>query len=109
MFASMAGQTITGAAVASTVAPIGSSASPSASFAMVCAVAGAIITTSARSAMATWSISSSERGSNRLSATGRWVIAAKVRGATNSLAAGVIITSTSAPSCTSLLARSTAL
>ena len=53
MFASMVGQTITGAAVASTVALIGSSAKPSASFAIVCAVAGATITTLARSAMAT--------------------------------------------------------
>ena len=56
MCPSMAGQTITGARVASTVVLTASSASPQASFAIVLAVAGATTTTSARSAMATWSM-----------------------------------------------------
>ena len=56
MWPSMAGQTTTGARVASTVVVRASSASPWAMRAMVLAVAGATTTRSARSAMATWSM-----------------------------------------------------
>ena len=53
MFASMAGATSTGADVAMMVVVSGSSASPAAILAMVCTVAGAITTISARRARAT--------------------------------------------------------
>ena len=109
MCPSIAGQTITGAAVASTVVVSGSSASPSAILAMVFAVAGATTTTSARSATATCSIESSDEGSKRSVSTGRWVMLRNASGVANLVALSVISTSTSAPAWTSLLARSTAL
>ena len=109
MLASMAGAAITGALVASTVADSASSAMPHASFARVLAVAGAMMTASARSAMATWSMPSSVRGSKGSTTTGRWVMAAKVRGATNLVALRVMMTSTRAPCWRILLAKSTAL
>ena len=109
MWPSMAGQTTTGARVASTVVVRASSASPWAMRAMVLAVAGATTTRSARSAMATWSILSSVLGSNMSVTTGRWVMLPKARGDANLVAASVMTTSTIAPCWVSLLARSTAL
>ena len=53
MLASMAGATSSGAEVAITVVVNGSSAKPAASFAMVCTVAGAMTTISARRARVT--------------------------------------------------------
>ena len=87
MWPSMAGQTTTGARVASTVVVRASSASPWAMRAMVLAVAGATTTRSARSAMATWSIRSSVLGSNMSVTIGRWVMLPKASGDAKRVAA----------------------
>ena len=109
IWASIAGATIRGALVARAVAPSGSSARPIANFAIVLAVAGATTITSAPKASATWSMFKSEFDSNRPTVTGRCVSASNVVGPTNSDAPDVITTSTCAPLCTNLLARSAAL
>ena len=109
MLASIAGATSRGAPVASAVTLMGSSARPRASFASMWAVAGATASRSAACASATCSMASGEPGSNRSVSTGRWVTLRKVRGVTNRVAEYVMSTSTAAPPCVSLLARSAAL
>ena len=86
MFASIAGASSSGADVAMAVMLIGSSASPSASLPIMCAVAGAIIKISPRSARATCSTASGELISHTSWCTGRWVMLRKVRGVTNCVA-----------------------
>ena len=109
MLPSMAGATIRGAAVARTVAVSISSARPWTILAMTLAVAGAMMTASARLASMTCSTLVSESASNRSRTTVRWVRLLKVSGVTNSVAERVMITSTSAPAWVSLLARSAPL
>ncbi len=109
MFTFMAGARMTGALVASTEQVSMSSAMPAASLAMTLAVAGAMTTTLARSARAMCSISNSSGASNMSVTVGRWVMLLKLRGVTNSVAHSVMTTSTLAPACVNLLARSTAL
>src|SRR4030042_1191344 len=109
MPACMAGTTIIGAFVASTVQQSMSSAMPAAILAIMSAVAGAITTTSAASAKATCSTLYSEANWNILVTTGLPVILRNVSGVTNSVAASVIITSTLAPTCANWLANSAAL
>ena len=109
MLPSMAGATISGAAVARTVAVSMSSASPWTILAMTLAVAGAMMTASARLASITCSTLVSESASKRSRTTLLWVRLLKVSGVTNSMAERVMMTSTSAPAWVSLLARSAAL
>src|SRR4030043_1023574 len=106
MPACMAGATIIGAFVASTVQQSMSSAMPAAILAIIFAVAGVITTTSAASAKATCSTLYSEASSNILVTTGLPVMLRKVSGAINSVAASVIMTSTLAPACVNWLANS---
>ncbi|MBA7656637.1 hypothetical protein ES703_64564 [subsurface metagenome] len=105
----MAGARITGALVASTVQLSMSSEMPTASLAMIQAVAGAITTISAASASAICSRLNSEASSNISVTTGRLVMLRRVSGAMNLVADSVITTSTLAPAWVNLLARSAAL
>src|SRR5207245_2993434 len=86
----MAGATTTGARVASTVADTTSSVSPRASFASICAVAGAITSRSARSPSVTWGSSYGVCASHMSVTTGCWERARRVRGETNWAAADVM-------------------
>ena len=105
----MAGATSSGALDATTVVVKGSSAIPMASLAMVWTVAGATTMTSACRASSTCSTAYSESASKASVTTGRWVRLRKASGVTNCVAPRLIMVSTNAPACVSLLARSRAL
>ena len=86
ILASIAGATSSGASVAITVVVSGSSASPAASFAMQCTVAGAITTMSAQRANATCSTLYSAPASKVSVTTLRCVRLRKASGVTNCVA-----------------------
>ena len=109
MFTFIAGAMTRGAAVASAVAVSRLSEMPSASLAMVLAVAGAMTMASARVARSMWPTCSSVGASNMSVNTGRWVRAAKVTVEMRRAALSVRMTSTMAPCCVSFDARSAAL
>ena len=106
---SIAGATITGAAVESAISPSKSSARPSASLAIAAAVAGATMKRSAFRANPTWPVKSSCHPANASVCTGACVIAENERGWMKWWAASVITTSTRAPACTKRLATVAAL
>jgi len=115
MSASIAGPMTSGVAAsplvgrANTVLVSRLSAIPWAILAMVLAVAGAMTSTSARAASEMWAMSVSRKSWNISTDTGRLVMVWKGRGVTKRVAPSVMMTSTVASACTSLLARSTAL
>ena len=106
---SIAGATMTGAEVASTVVATRSSENPCARRASTWAVAGATTTTSAWRPMATWPAARSSCMENISISTGRCVSAWNVSGVTNSAALFVMTTWTVAPACISRRASSTIL
>jgi hypothetical protein len=109
MFDSIAGARMHGAVQESAVAETMSSARPSASLAMLCAVAGAMMNASAARPIVTWPIRPSRSSSNMSTEAGRCVIASKLSDCTSRVASGVMTTSTRAPCCVRELAMPMAL
>ncbi len=105
----MAGAITMGARAAMTVVVSMSSAMPAAVLPMKLAVAGAMTNRSARWAKETCFTFHSPGSSNMSTVTGLAVSVRKVRGVTNSHADSVMITCTSSPRRTSMLAASVAL
>ena len=104
----IAGAITSGVRLASTVPETISSASPSANFAIVFAVAGTIAITWAHSASRMW-LSPPPCGASQSAATVLSERASKVSGATKRVASGVIRTRTSAPASVSSRMHSIAL
>ena len=102
----MAGANNTGLLVAIAVNETKSSDRPFAIFDIDDAVAGAMSMASQRRAISTWDSPSGAAGSNISTYGTLAVIALNAKGCTNCVALFVIITSTVAPACTSLLAIS---